>query len=116
MKWKLLYMVAALLSVLLFAGCGDKSAQPGDDALTQDAAGEHAEAVKIYKQKCISCHGTDLKGRMGPNTNLTKVAARLSTEQIEEQIRNGGNGMGAFEGKLEEEQINALVEWLAAKK
>ncbi|WP_426454448.1 c-type cytochrome [Paenibacillus sp. S-38] len=80
------------------------------------AAGGTVDAQAVYKSRCISCHGANLEGAMGGNTNLTKVGARRSKEQITAQITNGGNGMMAFQNILSADEINALAEWLAAKK
>jgi cytochrome c551 len=40
----------------------------------------------------------------------------MSVEQITAQINNGGNGMPAYKGQLQDEQIAALADWLAAHK
>lgn len=72
------------------------------------------DVQSVYKTSCISCHGTDLKGGMGPN--LQKVGAEMSKDEIAAQISNGGKGMPAFKGMLGDEEINALADWLAAQK
>ncbi|MCZ8521822.1 MULTISPECIES: c-type cytochrome [Paenibacillus] len=95
---------------------GTAGGNTGGTAGGGTAAGGTVDAQAVYKSRCISCHGANLEGAMGGNTNLTKVGARRSKEQITAQITNGGNGMMAFKEILKPEEINALADWLAAKK
>jgi mono/diheme cytochrome c family protein len=71
-------------------------------------------AEAVYKQSCISCHGVNLEGGVGPN--LSKVGSKLTEAQIAKQIANGGGIMPAFKGNLKDDQIANLAKWLAAKK
>lgn len=97
-------MAAMLTAAALSAGCGAKSA----------SGGSGAEA--LYKKQCLSCHGDKLQGRVGPNTNLTKVGDKLSREQIAAQIANGSDNMPGFKNSLSETDIGTLADWLATKK
>jgi mono/diheme cytochrome c family protein len=95
------------------------NAPPGNTTTTQPTAAPGAgtttvDAATVYKQNCVSCHGVDLSGAVGPN--LQNVGARLSVDQIASTITNGRNAMPAFKGKLKTEEIDALSVWLAAKK
>ncbi|MEB3102270.1 c-type cytochrome [Ferviditalea candida] len=124
------YTGALLLMIAMLSACGAKtdnqvSPQPSPGATQgadQGAApGGKQEAAKvdvqaIYTQKCVTCHGTDLEGKLGGKTNLQHVGATLTKDQIATQISNGGNGMLAFKGTLSEDEIEAMAEWLAAKK
>lgn len=93
---------------------GDKSS--GGMTEEQAMAGASDTVQSLYKQNCLSCHGGNLAGKVGPKTNLQQAGARLTKEQIVEQINRGGNGMPGFQGKLKTEEINAVAEWLASKK
>ncbi|WP_374018374.1 cytochrome c [Paenibacillus thiaminolyticus] len=73
------------------------------------------EAVAIYKQRCMQCHGDQLQGLMGPESNLQKVGERLSKEDIVNVINNGGNRMPA-QRNIAPEDIDKVAEWLAGKK
>lgn len=101
---------------LTLSGCGDKSdrkeAAGNPELLTR--ASEETQA--IYKKRCMSCHGDGLQGRIGPTTNLAQVGGRMTAEQLDTQIREGGNGMPGFQNDLKPEQIAALKDWLAGLK
>jgi mono/diheme cytochrome c family protein len=71
-------------------------------------------AEAVYKQSCISCHGGNLEGGVGPK--LSQVGGHLTEGQIVKQITNGGGGMPPFKGTLKDDQIANLAKWLAAKK
>ncbi|MCZ8523880.1 cytochrome c [Paenibacillus mucilaginosus] len=115
----LLGVIAALL-----AACGPKnSPEPfggtkgADSAAAAKAMEGAAEPVQaLYKQRCLSCHGSALEGKVGPSTNLQQVGGRLGKDQIAAQIARGGGGMPGFQDKLSAEEIDGLAAWLAGKK
>ncbi|WP_248924709.1 c-type cytochrome [Paenibacillus hamazuiensis] len=135
MRKLVLFAIAAVLIVSL-AACGTKApgntaggttggttggTAPGGAPAGGTTAGGGAgtvtvDAQAVFKQNCVACHGDNLEGKMGGNTNLQKVGSRRSKDQIVTQISNGGNGMMAFKGKLSDVEINALADWLSAKK
>ncbi|RAP75243.1 c-type cytochrome [Paenibacillus montanisoli] len=102
------YLTIALMlaACLLLTGCGSSS------PTTTTAA----DVPQVYKSNCISCHGSELQGRMGPSTNLQQVGKRMSKEQIATQIKKGGGGMPAFSGKLSADEVDELANWLSSKK
>ncbi|QHW30977.1 cytochrome c [Paenibacillus rhizovicinus] len=101
---KLMLLTPAAL--LLLGGCGSVSKMTTGSVDTPQA----------FRSNCVSCHGTDLQGRMGPATNLTQVGKRMSKSQIAAQIQKGGGGMPAFSGRLTSSQIEELASWLSAKR
>ncbi|SFJ48101.1 cytochrome c551 [Paenibacillus sp. UNC496MF] len=101
-----LLLVLAPAALLMLGGCGSSA---------KTTIGS-ADAPQVFKSNCVSCHGTDLQGRMGASTNLTKVGKRMTKDQIEKQIKQGGGGMPAFNGRLSDAQIDELASWLSAKK
>mgnify|MGYP000933082552 CR=1 FL=1 len=121
-KWILPVLLTAccLYAVILMMfslqeGTAEKSASPapaesGEPAKTVDVAAAQA----VYKSNCLSCHGDQLQGQIGPN--LTKVGSSMSEDQIRKQIENGGGGMPGFKGTLSDDQIGTLTAWLAAMK
>ena len=105
--------VAAVLLVSLAACGGGSGGKKITGKYLLDAS---VEVSTVYKTSCLSCHGTDLQGRIGPATNLQEVGARLSKEQIVKQIEEGGEGMQPFKDTLTAEEIDGLATWLAGKK
>lgn len=109
--------------VLVLAACGGGTS--GGSATTKTPAATAAaesnpafvKAQELFTtNKCISCHGVDLAGKVGPKTNLQKVGSRLSSEQIANKIKNGGGGMPVYKTTISEEEIGLLAEWLNSKK
>ncbi|GGG63009.1 c-type cytochrome [Paenibacillus radicis (ex Gao et al. 2016)] len=109
--------IMAVISLIVFlAGCGSSSGSGSAAKTHMDAAGDTAA---VYKANCVSCHGSDLQGRIGDATNLQKVGARMNEIDIRKQIEEGSPNNGTMKGykdRLTEEQIAGLVAWLAAKK
>lgn len=103
-RWSLL-AIPVLAAVLLLAGCG------GNGGSGDGGNATAADAETVYKRHCLSCHGTDLSGQ-----HLNTVGSRLSMEEIEQKIRNGGGGMPPFANRLNDEQINNLSAWLVEMK
>lgn len=110
----LLSSSCAMLLVIL-AGCGgppqgSKSSQALSDAPPETAA--------LFQSRCISCHGSELQGRVGEETNLQQVGARLGAAEIASTIRDGSDDgmMPAFGKQLTAEEIEGLAGWLAGKK
>ncbi|MBH5319104.1 cytochrome c [Paenibacillus sp. GSMTC-2017] len=101
-------LIVAFLLATLF-GCGD------DDKKTlQDAP---SDVAALYKARCLNCHGSELQGRVGPNTSLIDIGNRMTLEDITKQIQEGENlVMPAFKDSLTQEEITSLAEWLASLK
>ncbi|MCU6712211.1 cytochrome c [Paenibacillus sp. J5C_2022] len=104
-----LITVIAAASLTLAAGCG-QSVNEGDKVRLKDAP---AAVEAVYKAQCLSCHGSELQGLVGGNTNLQQVGERMSYEAIAMQIEEGGGLMQPYKDVLSEEEINGLATWLA---
>ena len=87
---------------------GEPAEQPAENGGGETAA----QAEQLYQQSCVSCHGQNLEGGVGPD--LTTVGSRLSKDEIENIIVNGQATMPA--GLLQGEEAAVVAEWLAAKK
>ncbi|MFS1514400.1 c-type cytochrome [Chengkuizengella sp. SCS-71B] len=101
-------LFAFSLMLILTTACAQNTSE-------SDIVDKNSSEYKIYKKsQCISCHGTDLEGRMGPSTNLQQVGARLDKEDIKNILLNGKEDthMPAYEGVLPEEDIESLTNWL----
>ncbi|MCR2806116.1 c-type cytochrome [Paenibacillus soyae] len=111
--WVVIKGLGAAVLLTALAGCGGSGdAKPAGNAL-QDAP---AEVASLYKANCVSCHGTDLQGKIGEKTNLQKVGERMTAAEIITQIEQGSGVMQGFSDKLTEAEISSLANWLAGKK
>jgi mono/diheme cytochrome c family protein len=117
------YLLLALLlamSLGLLASCGDDDddttvTEPTatedngdtDDTAVPDVTGADGEAV--FANNCASCHGAEGAGGTAP-----ALAGRgdLDENEVETIVRNGGGGMPAFEGQLEDDEIDAVVDYV----
>ena len=71
-----------------------------------------AAGREVFLANCGSCHtfsDAGTTGTIGPN--LDEIA--LSTEQVAEQVRNGGAGMPAFADQLSEDEIEQVAAYVA---
>ncbi|MBN6186935.1 cytochrome c [Aneurinibacillus sp. BA2021] len=125
-KWTTI-IGSMLLVLALAAGCGTAkkggggAAQPpaqqgeqaGGGAAGGTAGGGKQNAQAIFQGKCISCHGQNLEGGVGPN--LTKVGSKYkSADEIKTVILKGRNGMPG--GLVSEADAKILADWLMTKK
>ncbi|MFX3632251.1 MAG: cytochrome c [Candidatus Pristimantibacillus sp.] len=105
------------IAAVILSGCGsnnsNSSTSNGQKQTTHMDA--PAKTAKVYKANCVSCHGSDLQGRIGPTTNLQQVGSRMSEQEIVQQIQYGDESMQGFKDRLTEEEIAGLAAWLAGK-
>lgn len=72
-------------------------------------------AVLFHESGCEHCHGVDGIGSdKGPS--LLTVGKQLNKDAIRKQIHDGGGEMPAFADALQPDEIDRLVNSLAAKK
>lgn len=114
-------LALAAVMALALSACGTTKTNTGSSKKTVVDEGSTdpvvARAVTVYKQQCLVCHGSSLEGtNMSAKTNMQKVGSQLSKEQIKDKILSGGGGMIAYKGRLSDEEINALTDWLSTKK
>ena len=96
--------IAAVL-VALIAGCGG-----GDDGDSAPAAGG---GEKLFTDNCANCHtlaAAGAKGQVGPNLDQLRPGPDLVTSQV----NNGGGGMPPFKGKLTDDQIKQIADYVSA--
>ena len=123
-------LVAAL--ALALAGCGgddgedasppppppptDTSGTTGEDENGEDenGDGEAADGAEVFASAgCGSCHEfapAGSSGTIGPSLDDTS----LDVDAIEQQVREGGGAMPAFEDQLSDEEIEAVAEYVAS--
>ena len=125
---------ALLVSIALLAGCKPKEptnsppapspkAGPGPRVSQPEATGPHAAGIKVFNsQGCSRCHNVGGSGKKkGPD--LAKVASNPehTQEWLKEFILNPKSKkprsrMPPFEGKINDEDFTALLEYLASLK
>jgi mono/diheme cytochrome c family protein len=91
-------------------------AQTTPEASTQGGGGTQqasAQGKQVFSQNCASCHtlgDAAAKGQVGPN--LDDLKPDEATTQ--RQVINGGGGMPAFKGVLQDDQIKAVSQYVAS--
>jgi mono/diheme cytochrome c family protein len=96
---------AGVALAALALGCGAEP-RPADPATLEAGARVFREAG------CGTCHTLSAAGsggRIGPSLDRR----RLGPDAIAAQVRDGGGGMPAFDGRLSEGQIDALAAYVA---
>ena len=97
-------LTCAVLLTAFAAGCGGG----GEEDSPPAAAG----AEKLYSDNCGNCHtlaAAGSTGKVGPNLDQLKPGPDL----VKSQVVNGGGGMPAFGGKLTDEQIQQISDYVA---
>ena len=92
----------ATILVVLFAGCGG-----GDEPEPAAGGGE-----KLFSDNCANCHtlaAAGAQGKVGPNLDQLRPGPDLVTTQV----TNGGGGMPAFKGKLSDDQIKQIADYVS---
>lgn len=111
--------VVGILAVIIISFVGvdqraDRMAEEnGEPEQSEEGGGEGGETASdpqaIYDANCMSCHGADMSGGMGPD--LTTVGQNYSADEIVDIIQNGTGSMPA-QTQVSEEESTALAEWL----
>jgi cytochrome c551 len=116
MVWRWLVGYALVAALVALTGCGK-----GEPTATGPQG--------TFDQHCAKCHaqagqpgGPGVGGSRGPNLNKIGAESGHTAEWLADFIRDPKSKrpdarlMPAFGGKLTDEQIKELAEWLAAKK
>ena len=104
LRWLLSILAPVVLLSAVTAGAG----APASD--------EAARGEQLFQANCAMCHGADARGMMGMHPALTGVIDRLTQEGVAVTIRNGRDTrppMPAFEGRLSDGDIDAVIAYLA---
>lgn len=80
-----------------------------EEAATEENAntGEF-DAEAVAQQKCVSCHGDNLSGGMGPALNGQAFPA----EEMHDAIKDGVPGTAMPAGLVPDENIDEMVEYI----
>ncbi|MFV9672858.1 MAG: c-type cytochrome [Acidimicrobiia bacterium] len=90
--------IVVMLVAVVLTGCSDAS---------EDKYGED-----LFATTCAHCHGSDLAGGVGPPLGAGSEAASLTDVQIAGVISVGPGAMPTFGGRLADEQIESLIDYL----
>lgn len=66
------------------------------------------DAEAVAQQKCVSCHGDNLSGGMGP----ALAGSSFSEEEMHDAIKNGVPGTAMPAGLVEDDHIDEMVEYI----
>ena len=76
-----------------------------------------AAGKQLYANLCAACHGEFGKGSVGPDLTSSRYIYGKSRLDIASSIKEGRpKGMPAFNGQLNPEQVESLVEYLLSLK
>jgi cytochrome c551 len=96
------FLVVAVLSLLLLAGCSSNTADK-----KQAMDGE-----TLYGNKCSACHGGNLEGAVGPP--LLNMSSKYSEDELFKMITEGTNKMPGH--LLTDDESRVVTKWLLEKK
>lgn len=112
------FLTLLLGAGLVLGACGGGGEDAGGDTNTGGNGGNGgggdttAHAEEVLNQSCISCHGQNLEGGMGPALN--DVGSRMSADEIRDVIENGQGQMPG--GLISGEDLDAVVDYLSQQK
>jgi Cytochrome c, mono- and diheme variants len=99
------------MSILL--ACGGEKQNPnfGNQSGAQASADTGPNGERIYKTRCVACHGA--KGDMGANGAANLQQSQISLAERITTVTHGrlDKGMTAFKGILSPEEIEAVSQY-----
>ena len=94
---------------------GDEEAEGGEEAAAGGGTAMAAIAEaggEVFSENCSTCHGaTGYGGNGGPDLRTMPLAKTQAG--AEKQVTNGGGGMPAFGGTLNEEEIEDVAAYVS---
>lgn len=107
-KFSLLFVLAL---VVLACGGGEDSSSEAPKVTKTEPAKKEIDVKKIWKVRCIACHG--LYGDMGTNGAANLQESTKDLEYRINAIKNGSeNGiMTAFGEILDDDEVKAMAEY-----
>ena len=121
-KWiGILFAVVLLFSL---AACGGGNSGSNNEGSSNSTSNENAgessgeydatAAEATYQKNCLSCHGENLQGKVGPK--ISDIGSRLSKDEILAVIQNGQGQMPGNILRGDTDQEENLAGWLADMK
>ena len=99
--------VAAVLLAFV-AGCGGSDEDSNTTPPASAGGGE-----QLFKDNCSSCHtlaAAGASGKVGPDLDQLKPGPDLVTSQV----NSGGGAMPSFKGKLTDDQIKQIADYVSS--
>ena len=108
---KLRLSIAAVIVAFVAAGCGGGGDEDNNNATPAPAASD--AGAQLFKDNCSTCHtlaAAGATGKVGPDLDQLQPGPDLVTTQV----NNGGGAMPAFKGKLTDDQIKAIADYVSS--
>jgi mono/diheme cytochrome c family protein len=102
-----LRLASAAVLLAFVAGCGGSD---GDSSTPPASAGG---GEKLFTDNCANCHtlaAAGASGKVGPDLDQLKPGPDLVTSQV----NSGGGAMPSFKGKLTDDQIKQIADYVSA--
>jgi len=116
-KWimsGLFFAACAFAVILMFTLPGKEQVAEQNNPTMPEVQMDAAKAEATVKAQCISCHGDQLQGGVGPS--LDKAGSEHDAEEIFSIVSKGRGQMPSFKDKLAPEEIASIAMWLSEKK
>lgn len=116
-KWimsGLFFAACAFAVILMFTLPGKSEVAEENKPSMPEVVLDAASAEATVKASCISCHGDQLQGGVGPS--LQQEGGKHDAAQIFTIVTKGRGQMPPFKDKLAPEEIANIALWLAEKK
>jgi ubiquinol-cytochrome c reductase cytochrome b subunit len=114
-------LIVTIIGAFWYAGerapwSPDFAAKPLAAATVRDSSTAVVNGARLFHEKgCEFCHAiAGQGGKRGPD--LTMVATRMSPLEMVGRITNGGPNMPAYVSSLSQEELDAIVAFLATRK
>jgi mono/diheme cytochrome c family protein len=102
-----LRLAAAAVFLAFVAGCGGSN---GDSSTPPASTGG---GEQLFKANCSTCHtlaAAGASGQVGPNLDKLEPGPDLVTSQV----NSGGGAMPSFKGKLTDDQIKQIADYVSS--
>lgn len=101
---KRILSVSALLISLTAVSCG------GHEESNPIKENVPVDGKTVYLNNCVICHGED--GKLGAAGAKDLSVSTLNDADVLIKIKQGGNGMTAFQGMISDEEIKAVSDYV----
>lgn len=108
------FAACVIAIVLMFTLPGKEEVAEESKSGMPEVVLDAAAAEATIKANCISCHGDQLQGGVGPD--LQKIGSVKTPEEIYALVSKGKGIMPSFKGTLKDEEIANVAQYLALKK